>query len=182
MWLFRALLHPASPARRFAVAGLALALLAGCGFKPLYAPRDDGAAAIAELAAVKLGRIKDRVGQELRNFLLDRFNPRGQPVNPKYGLDVELDVSRRDLSIRKDATATRANLVISASYRLVDLASQRQLFRATSRVTTSFNIIRSDFGTISAENTARRRGVREISDDIRTRVAVFFNRRREGGS
>ncbi len=171
----------ASSARRFAILGLALVLLAGCGFRPLYAPRDDSAV-IAELAAIKVGQIDDRAGQQLRNFLLDRINPRGQPANPKYTLVVELEVSRHDLSIRKDATATRSNLVLTADYTLFGFASGRQLFSASSQVTTSFNIIRSDFGTISAENAARLRGAREISDDIRTRVAVFFNRRRNGGS
>lgn len=181
MSLFSAPLPSASPARRFAAAGLALVLLAGCGFRPLYAPRDDSAVT-AELAAIKVKRIEDRAGQQLRNFLLDRFNPQGQPANPKYSLFVELEVSRHDLSIRKDATATRSNLVLIAHYELFGVASGRPLFRATSQVTTSFNIIRSDFGTISAENAARLRGAREISDDIRTRVAVFFNRRRAGGS
>lgn len=170
-----------SPARRFAAAGLALVLLAGCGFRPLYAPRDDFAVT-AELAATKVARIEDREGQQLRNFLLDRINPQGAPADPKYSLVVELEISRHDLSIRKDATATRSNLVLTADYKLFDVASGRQLFNAISRVTTSFNIIRSDFGTISAENAARLRGAREISDDIRARVAIFFNSRRNGGS
>ena len=179
---FRLLLRSALVARRFAAALLALGLLFGCGFKPLYAPRDDNAVVAAELATVRIARIEDRTGQQLRNFLLDRFNPDGQPANPLYNLRVELHESRHDLAIRKDETATRANLVIAASYQLIQAASGKQLFRASSRPTTSFNIIRSEFGAISAESAARRRGARGISDDIRTRVAVFFNRRRNGGS
>ena len=166
---------------RLAAAGLVLALLGGCGFEPLYARRDDAAAA-GELASIKVARIDDRAGQHLRNLLLDRLNPGGAPNKGQYTLTVTMGESRQDLAIRRDETATRANLLISASYELYEVATGRALFRATSTVTTSFNIVRSDFATISAENDARRRGAREISDDIRTRLAVYFNRRRKGGT
>ena len=44
--------------------------------------------------------------------------------------------------------------------------------------TSSFNILTSDFATLSAESDARARSLREISDEIRTRVAVFLSRNR----
>lgn len=181
MSLFSVAPRTAWRAWRVAAVALALAPLAGCGFEPLYGTRD-GAAVTAELAAIEVGRIPDRSGQQLRNFLLDRLNPQGRPAKPMYRLSVELVESRVDLAIRKDETATRVNLVITARYQLLDVATGKPVFRAESRVTTSFNIVRSDFGAVSAEIAARRRGAREISDDIRTRVAIFLNRRRVGGS
>lgn len=164
---------------RLLAAGLALALLAGCGFQPLYGPRDGGSAT-DKLAAIKILRIPDRAGQQVRNFLLDRLNPRGPAAKDLYSLAVTLTEGRQDLAIRKDETATRANLTVSAQYSLIEIATGKEIFRANSTVTTSFNIVRSDFATVSAENDARRRAAREVSDDIRTRLALFFNRNRSG--
>lgn len=164
-----------------AAALLALGMLASCGFEPLYARHESGST-VADMAATKIDRIEDRVGQQLRNFLLDRLNPRGRPAKNLYTLSVKLTEIRQDLAIRKDETATRANLIMSATYDLVEIESGDRLLHAISTVTTSFNIVKSDFGTISAENDARRRGVREISDEVRHRLAVYFNGRRKRGS
>ncbi len=164
-----------------AAALLALGMLASCGFEPLYARHESGST-VADMAATKIDRIEDRIGQQLRNFLLDRLNPRGRPAKALYTLSVALTEIRQDLAIRKDETATRANLIMSATYDLVEIESGDRLLRATSTVTTSFNIVKSDFGSISAENDARRRGVREISDEVRHRLAVYFNGRRKRGS
>jgi len=150
--------------------------LAGCGFQPLYGRKAEGGAA-EDLAAVKIALIEDRAGQQLRNFLLDRLNPGGEPAEERYTLSVVLDEARQELAIRKDETATRANLVVSARYQLSDTPTGSVLFKATSTVTTSFNIVQSDFATVSAETDARRRAAREISDEIRSRLALFFNRR-----
>ena len=49
------------------------------------------------------------------------------------------------------------------------------LFRSKS--TNSFNIVASDFATLSGETDAIERAAREVSDDIRTRLALFFTRR-----
>ena len=97
-------------------------------------------------------------------------------------LSVSLSEVRQDLAIRKDETATRANLIVTASYELTESATGRAVFKASSTVTTGFNIVRSQYATLSAENDARRRAARVISDDVRTRLAVYFSRRRNAQS
>ena len=54
------------------------------------------------------------------------------------------------------------------------------MLRGASQSTTTFNIVESEFATISAENDARRRAGIEIADDIRLRLGLYFNRRRAG--
>lgn len=155
----------------------ALLVLAGCGFRPLYGQRADGTSTVAQLESIAIGPMPGRLGQLLRNDLLDRLNPRGRPERPRYRLDVELSRFREGLAIRKDEQITRANLRLTASYQLRDLSSGQPALRGRTQSTASFNLVRSDFANVIAEQDAERRGARQLSDQIMTRLAVFFSRR-----
>ena len=166
MWWFRA-----------AALGAALVLLAGCGFRPLYGQRSDGGSTFAELEAIAIGPIPGRVGQILRNHLLDRLTPLGQQRQARYRLEVRLSKFKEGLAIKKDEAITRANLKLTADFVLHDPRSGDPMYQGRSRSTASFNLVRSDFANLVAEQDAERRAAREISDQIMTQLAVFFSRR-----
>lgn len=128
------------------------------------------------MAQVSIELIPDRIGQKLRNFLLDRINPAGEPTRPLYSLKVETTVSRTDLGIERDETATRALLVLTIEYSMLDIAKQKTLIQGSLQSTNSFNIVDSDFATLSAETDALDRAAREVSDDIKTRLGLYFSR------
>ena len=157
-----------------------MATLSGCGFKPLYGRAASGGGPVAEFSFIEIGAIPDRTGQLLRIALEERLTPRGRPSAPRYMLEVGLQESRSDLVIQRDASSTRAKLRIDASWVLKDLATNAPMLRGASQSTTTFNIVESEFATISAENDARRRAGIEIADDIRLRLGLYFNRRRAG--
>ncbi len=148
-------------------------LLTACGYRPLYG--NQGKVTAAGMETVKIGLIENRTGQILRNLLLDQVNPNGEPIDPEYSLSVSLRESRQDLGLRKDETATRANLIITASYQLTKNGHEKPIMSATSRSTNSFNILDDQFATVVTEKDARRRGVRELSEQIALRLAIYFN-------
>jgi len=156
-----------------ALAAMALGL-AGCGFQPLYGGGQDKGSVSDALRQVRIEIIPDRLGQKLRNFLLDRINPTGSPARPTHSLRVETNVTRTDLGIKRDETATRAQLVLSVTYSLHSYAENRIVFNGSARITNSFNIVASDFATANAETDALDRAAREISDDIKNRLGLFF--------
>ena len=159
------------------VAATLLALLAGaCGYQPLYAKRGNSGVK-TEAQSVKILLIADRKGQRLRNHLLDQLNPTGEPTDPKYRLEVSLSEARQDIAVRKDETSTRANLILTAQYTLRESATGRVVFSATSRSVASFNVSDEQFSTISSADSARRRAVETMANEITTRVAVYLNRR-----
>jgi LPS-assembly lipoprotein len=171
---------PVDRRRRYlALAGLACAALslAACGYRPLYGRASTGAQVSSELAKVRIGLIANRAGHRLRNELLDRMNPRGEPGLPAYALNVNLVETRVDLGVRRDETRTRANLILTASFQLTDLSNNRLLFKAGARRVASFNIRDAEFATISAESAARRRTVEGLADEITQRVAIYLNRK-----
>jgi len=160
------------------MATLLLALAAaGCGFEPLYGERSSGAEASAELAAVKVNTIPNRNGQILHNFLLDKMNAKGRPATPSYALDIQLTEQKASVGIIKDNTATLAQLSSSVTYTLYDLKKKTALQTGRSRSFTSYNIVESNFATLAAEQDARERTLRELAEDITTKVAVFLSTR-----
>lgn len=154
--------------------GLALGISA-CGFEPLYGGHG---AATETLGQVRIAQISDRAGQQLRNHLLSRMNPRGQPRQPAYILKVNLVESKHKLGVQPDDVATRANLQIEANYVLKAADNGRPVVSGGISSTNSYNILESEFGTLKAEGNARARAVRELSEALTTRLAVFFKAER----
>ncbi len=172
------------PVARALTGGLALAILLGlgaCGFQPLYGRAADGTATTDELAAVRVTPLEDRIGQQFHNLLIDRLNPRGQPVEPAYTLKLELTKSTQGVNVRKDETATRANLILRASFALYAVGSDEALLQGSVNSINSYNILDSQFQTFVSEEDALKRGLRELSDDIRVRLATYFSGAGGGG-
>lgn len=167
--------------RRTFLLGGGAALLGGCGFQPLYGDKDYGAAGGQELATVKVNTIPDRSGQILHNYLLDRINPHGRPASAAYSLDIQLTEQKSNVGIIKDSTATLGQLDNTASYTLYDLKKKAAVQSGRSRSFTSYQIVQSEFATFAAEKDARERTLREIADDITTKVAVFLASQKKNG-
>lgn len=149
-------------------------LASACGFQPLYGGIGTGRDTANVLSEVEVGIIADRTGQQLRNELLDRINPRGRTANPKYVLSVKLDESATRLAIRRDNTATLANLTLIASYDLVSIAENNSVLSGNVRSVNSYDISQEEFATVAAERDARRRAATDLADGITARVAVFL--------
>lgn len=148
--------------------GICLAA-AACGFQPLYS--HSGKANASALGAVKILKIKNRSGQKLRSYLLERLSP-GQIQRKKiYSLQVKISETKSNLNIRKDGSATRAILSISAGFILINNANGSK-FKGKVWSKSSYNALDSEFATLSAENDARNRALRTIAEEIRMRIAT----------
>jgi LPS-assembly lipoprotein len=155
-----------------------LTWLTGCGFQPLYGVHSasPGAPAEAKFAAVRVDTIPDRAGQQLRNELLDRLNPRGVPAQPLYHLTVQLAVRKQNLGIQANDTSTIGRVDVQAAFTLLDVGTEKPVHQGSSRSITTFQVVQSNFANIQAENDAQARALREISDDIRVQLALFFSK------
>ena len=152
--------------------------LTGCGLQPLYADRSEGGNVANDLASVRIAPIADRTGQILRNELIERLNPGGEPADPRFSLEVRVAVAEVELGIRKDETATRTSLRFRSTFRLRDRGSGAIVFSSRAGTVTSYNIVDSEYATTASERAARRRGLILIADRIALRVAAFFDRLR----
>ena len=159
-----------------------LLLLMGCGFQPLYGRQADAPAISDQLALIYVDPIESRAGQILRNHLLDRLTPLGARADARYRLSVDLRFSQQSVALEKDKTVTRKNLTVTVDYTLRDVTERTTLARGSARTVAAFNVVQSDFATLSAKRDAERRAVKELGEEITTRLAVFFTGQRTEGS
>lgn len=153
-----------------------MVLVAACGFVPLQGRQQSGAGATLALSQIMISPISERLGQMLRIELANRLTPQGPPRAPVYVLDVKITESKQNLAVRKDATATRANLIITANFLLVDKQDGKNLLDGRVRSINSYNILGAHFATLSAESDARRRASRDLATEIQSRLGIFFSR------
>src|SRR5438874_1925996 len=117
--------------------GLAAGLaLAGCGWTPLYADRETGPAD-AELRAIKVAPIPERIGQRLAMALRETFNPDGTPSPQRYRLDTLLTATRSDLGIQQTGLGSRGKLDATVTFWLRDIMTGTALL-ATSVHTSEY--------------------------------------------
>ena len=144
-------------------------LSSGCGFVPLYGQSAKGDARLLKL--VKINRIDDRIGQKLRTHLRHKFGQSSPPKKPRWTLTISLTESRRGLAVQRDATTTRRELGVTANFKLEEVIPKKAgFFEGVAISINSFNEMKSNYATLSAENNARDRAINILSDEIRSRV------------
>jgi len=150
---------------------LALAI-AGCGFQPMHSQRSNASA--AALATIDIGLIADRTGQILRNELLQEMQPQGPARQQPYLLTVTLAEYLRDLALKRNDAATRANLTLVASFVVSQGSNGLLIHSGSARSVNAYNILTSDFATLSARENARKRGARQLALEIKERISVWL--------
>lgn len=131
-----------------------------------------------KLNDIKIGQISDRQGQILRNYLLDIFNPHGEPCRPLYRLNVKITISEDAFAFRKDATASRQIMTSTALFELVDASSKKVIYTDSAEATTSFGIgDHSDQATFPAITSLKKeteRAMNLLAQEIKLQVATFL--------
>jgi LPS-assembly lipoprotein len=158
------------------LAPLAVAL-AGCGFHPLYAPR--GARDWdSDLAAINVLRINDRPGQILALALRENLNPAGVSVARRWDLRTGLLVTRSDLGIQRNATATTSEITVYANFQVVEASSGKVVYSSTSNAVGDFDQVEDAYATQVAADGARDRALRQVADEMTLRLAIFVRDQR----
>lgn len=156
-------------------------LAGGCDWTPLYADRAT-TPADAELRAIKVDPIPERVGQRLDIALRDALNPSGIPTPQRYELKTTLAVARSDLGVQSQGLATRGQLDVIATYALTDILSKKPLLTNTVHANNSFDILANGYATVVTEDDAKTRAVAELTTEIVARLTMYMQRRAETAS
>jgi len=166
-------------AARLRILALASGLLvvAACGFTPLYGPQADGAPGPALGAAIDVAPIPERLGQQVRNALLDRLAPLAGDGAPAFRLEVSLAEDSQGGGYRPDKAITRRTLRLTAQVRLTDLATDKPILEESARASVSYNVVQSDFANLNAARSARERAAEMLADRIVERLALFLRDR-----
>jgi LPS-assembly lipoprotein len=156
-----------------AVFVLALAApLAGC-IQPLYGPNLDGTSNAAELRAVEVDEIPERIGHYVRNELIYGFNGTGAQVTPRYRLKVKLSEGvQTPIYNTTTSFSTSATVVVDANYSLMTLPDNVEIAKGVAQALASYDRFTARFTNIRAARDAEIRDAKVIADSIRTRIAI----------
>ena len=146
-------------------------IFTSCGYEPIYSKN---ANTNKELLSISVQNIKNRPGQILRNTLLNQLNPERERVITKYRLIVEISESKSSLAYRRDMSATRTDLKVTANYLLEDIKNGEILLKQEAKSISSFDVVESVYATLIAEKDVREKNLKVISNDIYTNLVIFF--------
>ena len=150
-------------------------MVAGCGFKPMYADPDTSSmdpALTDAMAAVRIRPIADHDGVKLRQALREGLQPSGPADRVVYDLDVQMRSVTQELGVRKDATSSRANRVYTARFSLFE--NGRRIFGDHVQTIVSYTIADDQYATVTSIEDAGERAIKQIGNAIKTRLAIFL--------
>ncbi len=112
----------------------------------------------------------------LRGFLEEGMNPYGPAQKPRFRLTVELSEGEEEIAFRRDDTATRVRLNVTATFELRRNLDNALVHGGKSRAVGSYNILDDYYATLTSREQARRVAAEQIARDIQLRLAVFLER------
>lgn len=151
------------------IAAISVLFITACGFQPLYEAGGSSSAMQTYLASIEVAPIEDRLGQIMRNRLVLRLNGAG---NPEYRLEVGLQQDSETFGVRPDTATTQEQLTLVAAIRLVSLETGDPVLEESFRARTSFDLVLSDFATVSQRQDAANRLVLELAERVHRRLAL----------
>lgn len=157
--------------------------LGGCGFRPMYGERAESISPTAsELTQIRVDQIEDRIGQQLRNMLVQRITPGGEPGRPRYMLGVKIAESAGAVTTDQSGAAALGNKTVTASFSLtaVDGQPSKTSFSGSARSITSYRYYGPRYGTVATERDAEERALSELADNIRNQLSAYFASRAAG--
>ena len=156
------------------------AMLAGCGFSPMYESAANGGDSAAEvgLAQISIPNFPERSGQLLHQALQARFERGGTGLARRYDLAVNYVLAGSAIAIQPDSSVSRVRLIGSAAWTLRGQDPQRStLASGVARTLDGYNILDEQIFSADMENDhVQRRMAEAIADQITLQLAAYFDK------
>lgn len=163
-----------------------LTILTACGFEPLYVERKSDekwyykgefdTSISEEMSQIKIAPIADRIGQLIRNNLLDNLTPRGISDSHKYILEVyNINKSVTEQAMRDDITATREKVRYTVNYKLLDATTHKELVGGNSIAYLGYDIMANPYSTTFAQKKIEKDAAKILANDISLRMGAYFH-------
>ncbi|MGE4351129.1 MAG: LPS assembly lipoprotein LptE [Bdellovibrionales bacterium] len=158
--------------KRFVITSLLL--MSACGFTPIYGSHGGQTGVVSKaLSTVAIENISDRNGQILRNKLIDRMYIHGRPQHPTSHLAISIKSTEQGLGIQKDATTTRSQVNMIATFSLRD-EDGKLLHKGKAHAVASYSKLDAQYGTLASQHDAYERALGEIGEQIVNNLSLYF--------
>ena len=171
--------------KKIGLAVLVLFAVAACGFEPLYVQKtskedkwyfdgDFDNYVTDQMAQIKIVVTGGRLGQQIKNNLLDLLTPQGVPTKPKYYLYVNpVQENEYDQALRSDITATRKRIDYRVDYYMTQ--DSERVMRGNTVSFVSYDILDNPYSTVISRKKVQQDAAKIMANDIALRLGAFFN-------
>jgi len=159
-----------------AIMALIAPMLAGCGFRPMYAETSTGAQLDDVMRAVSVAEIPGRVGQRIRNELIFATTGGGDRAAPRYRLEIAIRESVQDVFVARTGESEGRAYQLTAAFKLIQLDEEAVVISGKSVSRAAYDNLDSTFADIRARRDAENRAARTVADDIQKRIAMALSR------
>ena len=173
--------------KKIGLAVLVLCAVAACGFEPLYVQKtskedkwyfdgDFDNYVTDQMAQIKIVVTGGRLGQQIKNNLLDLLTPQGVPTKPKYYLYVNpVQENEYDQALRSDITATRKRIDYRVDYYMTQ--DSERVMKGNTVSFVSYDILDNPYSTVISRKKVQQDAAKIMANDIALRLGAFFNAR-----
>lgn len=159
------------------IAALCAVALGGC-LRPLYGPTAGGSDLRAELAAIDVAMVPERLGHYLRSELIFMLDGSGMPSPKKYKLEIKPTVSQSSAVVDSVvARADAATLVGTAAYTLKNIGDGTVIASGTANGSATYDRTAQRFGNVRAARDAEVRLGKMLAEQIRNRLSATLSSR-----
>ncbi len=171
--------------KKIGLAVLVLFAVAACGFEPLYVQKtskedkwyfdgDFDNYVTDQMAQIKIVVTGERLGQQIKNNLLDLLTPQGVPAKPKYYLYVNpVQENEYDQALRSDITATRKRIDYKVNYHMTQ--NSKEVMKGNTVSFVSYDILDNPYSTVISRKKVQQDAAKIMANDIALRLGAFFN-------
>lgn len=130
---------------------------------------------VYEMSQIKIEGATDRIGQLVRNELLDNLTPHGVPQQAKYFLKLEpIDSRRTEQALRDDITATREKVRYTLQYTLWS-RQDGKLISGKSWIYLSYDLLDNPYSTTMDKKKVEKDGAKILANDVSLRIGAYFH-------
>ncbi len=162
------------PTRRIPALAMVVALLpllSACGFKPLHS-QEQRALRDVQVESVQIITDNTRYGQLLKAEIQDQVNPDAIHAEKPFTMTIKFKLTEISLFINPDGTSSRGDMMFSSDYVVARKFDGKIIDTGTITRVSSYNISETaDYGTYVSREDATRRGVLELAQDYKLRLA-----------
>ena len=171
--------------KKIGLAVLVLFAVAACGFEPLYVQKtskedkwyfdgDFDNYVTDQMAQIKIVVTGERLGQQIKNNLLDLLTPQGVPAKPKYYLYVNpVQENEYAQALRSGITATRKRIDYKVNYHMTQ--NSKEVMKGNTVSFVSYDILDNPYSTVISRKKVQQDAAKIMANDIALRLGAFFN-------
>ncbi len=152
-----------------------LVLLSACGFQSMYGTQSSSAEALNSGFIIEAPTTP--IGRQLKEALEDKMNVNNNDAaTAKYRLVAGITATNSGVGVARDGTASRYNITLDSLYQLIRISDKKLIFSGNIRHLASYNNQTNNyFSTFISERDATNRGINELGEMYRQRIAALLN-------